>query len=111
VESLGFIGLEAVNAMVLDDVFFPIHPLSSLKDKKEPLLICRVNETKFEALGGLLVICSVVLSAVFVVVTVTLSDEAFAREYTKLESKIPMVNAKRIFFLNNTFLNNRNSYL
>lgn len=68
-----------MNAIVLGDVFLPIQPLSSLNDKKEPLLITRVNETIFEVLDGLLMICSVVLSAVFVDVTVTVSDEECAK--------------------------------
>ncbi len=107
VESPGFIGFEAMKAIVVGDVFLPIHPLSSVYDKKEPLLISRLNETKFEMPEGLLVICRMVLSAVFVDVTVTVSDEAYDEEIAKLESMMTIVSAKRMCGFNNTFLNER----
>ena len=89
---------------MVDDAFLPVQPLSNLNDKKEPLLICKVNETMFDMLEGLLMICSVVLPPVFIDVTETVSDEACARGLAKLDSKIPTVNAKKILDFNNTFL-------
>ena len=76
VESPGLIGFEEKNAIVSDDVFLPCHPLSSLNDKKDPLLICKVNENMFDVLDGLLVICNVVMSPVLVDVTETVFGKA-----------------------------------
>jgi hypothetical protein len=75
-EPPGFIGFDERNAMVFGDVFFPIQPLSSLNEVKEPLLICKLNETILEVLDGLLETCRVVLPAVLVDVTVTGLAEA-----------------------------------
>jgi hypothetical protein len=52
-------------------------------------------------------ICNVVMPPVFVDVTETVSDEACVKGLAKLESKIPIVNAKKILDFNNTFLNLR----
>ncbi len=96
-----------MNEMVVGDVFLPTQPLSSLNDLKEPLLISRVNENMLEVLDGLLVICSMVLSPVFVDVTVTESDKPGTGVIAKQESKLPTINARITRDFNNTFLNER----
>ncbi|MGC1709355.1 MAG: hypothetical protein WA799_06095, partial [Nitrosotalea sp.] len=102
VELPGLIGFEAKNAMVADDVFFPIHPFANVKDLKFPFLICKVRDEMPKVFEGLLVTWSWVLpSGVFVEVTVTKLDEACAIGMRPVNAALLMINAMRIVDFNN----------